>query len=577
VLTATAIISSAVSPASASPIYIVDEIGLTGSNYSYATSGGIYQDIEPWQLNAAGQVIGYSLRYSSSGGDLGGDSWIYNGSSTEQIGLTGTNYSYATSGGTYQASAPSDLNAAGQVIGYSIRYSSSGGDLGGDSWIYNGSSTQQIGLTGANYSYATSDGTYQISGPVQLNAAGQVIGNSLRYSSSGDPLGSDSWIYNGSSTQQIVGLTGTNYSYPTYDGTYQSSLPVCINAAGQVIGYSYRNSSSGGFLGLDSWIYNGSSTQQIGLTGTNYSYGPSGGTYQESQPQELNAAGQVIGHSWRYSSSGGYLGQDSWIYNGSSTEQIVGLTGTNYSYATSGGTFQYSQPQQLNAVGQVIGTSSRFSSSGGDLGQDSWIYNGLSAQQIGLTGTNYSYATSGGIYQYSYTEQLNAAGQVIGYSNRYDASGDSLGQDGWFFDSATDQTTLLQFSVDSATNYSDTDPTILTDSGVVLGTYELYSGSVDDGSHLFYWSKGNGFSDLGALVSGGLSAQGWQNLASVFDAEGSAADGSPLFITGYGQPVGMEAGSQSAFLLSQNVPEPVTASLLIVASSALFLRQRRKQ
>ncbi|MGD0140575.1 MAG: PEP-CTERM sorting domain-containing protein [Tepidisphaeraceae bacterium] len=633
-LLAAAILFFAVSAASASPTYVIDEIGLTGTNYSYATSGGIDQYSIPEQLNAAGQVIGYSQRYSSSGGDLGADSWFYNGSSTQQIGLTGTNYSYATSGGTYQDSEPGYLNAAGQVSGYSQRYSSSGGDLGADSWIYSGSSTQQIGLTGTNYTYATSGGTYQNSVPQLLNAAGQVGGCSYRYTSSGGDLGQDTWIYNGSSTQQI-GLTGTNYSYATSGGTYQySSLVAQYNAAGYVLGYSDRYSSSGGFLGSDSWIYNGSSTQQIGLTGTNYSYATSGGTYQNGMPDQLNAAGQVSGISLRYSSSGGALGQDTWIYNGSSTQQI-GLTGTNYGFSTSGGTRQDSQPDQLNAAGQVIGYSyrhsssgialgqdtwiyngsstqqigltgpnysdatsrgtvqyswleqlnaagrvlgysERFSSSGGFLGDDSWIYNGSSTRQIGLIGTNYSYAASGGTYENSKPLQLNAAGQVIGYSFRYSSSGGDLGTDGWFFDPATDQTTLLQFSVDSATNYSATTPQILTDSGVVLGQFELYSGSLDDGSHAFYWSEGNGFSDLGALVSGGLSAQGWENLAFFIDAEGSAADGSPLFIAGYGQTLGTSTGSESAILLSQNVPEPGTASLLIVASSGILMHRRRR-
>jgi len=573
-LLAAAILFFAVSAASASPTYVIDEIGLTGTNYSYATSGGIDQYSIPEQLNAAGQVIGYSQRYSSSGGDLGADSWFYNGSSTQQIGLTGTNYSYATSGGTYQDSEPGYLNAAGQVSGYSQRYSSSGGDLGADSWIYSGSSTQQIGLTGTNYTYATSGGTYQNSVPQLLNAAGQVGGCSYRYTSSGGDLGQDTWIYNGSSTQQI-GLTGTNYSYATSGGTYQNGMPDQLNAAGQVSGISLRYSSSGGALGQDTWIYNGSSTQQIGLTGTNYGFSTSGGTRQDSQPDQLNAAGQVIGYSYRHSSSGIALGQDTWIYNGSSTQQI-GLTGPNYSDATSRGTVQYSWLEQLNAAGRVLGYSERFSSSGGFLGDDSWIYNGSSTRQIGLIGTNYSYAASGGTYENSKPLQLNAAGQVIGYSFRYSSSGGDLGTDGWFFDPATDQTTLLQFSVDSATNYSATTPQILTDSGVVLGQFELYSGSLDDGSHAFYWSEGNGFSDLGALVSGGLSAQGWENLAFFIDAEGSAADGSPLFIAGYGQTLGTSTGSESAILLSQNVPEPGTASLLIVASSGILMHRRRR-
>ena len=167
------------------------------------------------------------------------------------------------------------------------------------------------------------------------------------------------------------------------------------------MGYSNRYSTTGISLGQDSWFYNGSSTQQIGLVGTNYSYAASGGTYQESYPQWLNTVGQVMGYSNRYSTAGNSLGQDSWFYNGSSTQQI-GLLGTNYSYAALGGTYQFSYPEQLNTAGQVIGVSGRYDSAGNNLGYDSWFYNGSSTQQIGLTGTNYSYATIGGTYQYSY-------------------------------------------------------------------------------------------------------------------------------------------------------------------------------
>jgi hypothetical protein len=550
------------------------QIGLSGTNYSYSDSGGTYQSSMPQQLNAAGQVIGYSYRYSSSGDSLGLDAWLYSGNSTQQIGLTGTNYSFPAVGGTYQVSAPVQLNSAGQAIGTSARYDNSGDSLGQDSWFFNGSSTQQIGLTGSNYSYAAAGGTFQQSDVYQLNAAGQVIGDAFRYSSTGDSLGIDAWLYNGNSTQQI-GLSGTNYSYPVSDGIYQSSEPLLLNSVGQVAGYSTRYTSSGTFLGTDSWLFNGSSTQQIGLGGTNYSYSLSGGTFESSEPLLLNAAGQVAGYSTRYSSAGGYLGQDSWYYNGSSTKQI-GLTGTNYSYPATGGNYQNSQAQQLNAAGQVIGYSTRYSSIANNLGQDAWIYNGSVTQQIGLTGTNYSYAATGGTYQYSNASQLNAAGQAIGYSSRYDSTGNSLGQDGWFFDLATDKTTLLQFSVDSATQNSQTDPQVLTDAGVVLGSYELYSGAVDEGQHAFYWSQSNGFSDLGALVSGGLSAAGWQDLSDVFDAEGSAADGSPLFIAGDGLISG-QSGGNSTYLLSQNVPEPRAGSLVLLAGSGVFLRRRRKQ
>jgi len=545
------------------------EIGLTGTNYSYPDAGGVYQysATSLADFNAAGQASGYSERFSSSGSKLGYDAWFYNGSSTQRIGLTGANYGYTTSGGTYQYSLAGQISATGQVIGYSDRFSSAGSSLGSDCWIYNGSSTQLIGLTGANYSYATSGGIYEANTIAGFTPSGQVVGASERYSSSGSDLGQDAWIYNGISMQQIVGLVGVNYSYSAPGGTDQVSIPEDANAAGQVSGISERFSSSGNSLGYDTWINSGGSAHQIGLTGGGYNYAASGGAYQDSYIQFMNAAGQVAGSSYRYTSSGGILGLDNWFYNGSSTQQI-GLVGSIYSETTSGGTYEVSSFLGGNAAGQMIGYSGRFNGSGGN---DSWFFNGSSTQQIGLTGTNYSYAESGGTYENSNPLKINATGQVIGYSDRFTSSGGNLGQDGWFFDPATDMTSLLQFSVDSATGYSDTDPEILTDTGVVLGSYELYSGSVDDGQHMFYWSESNGFSDLGALVSGGLSSQGCLGLYSVLAADGTAADGSPLFISG----VGDHPDENSAYIMSQIVPEPVSGTILLVVAPAAFLRRSR--
>jgi hypothetical protein len=411
-----------------------------------------------------------------------------------------------------------------------------------------------------------------------LNDAGDIDGYSNRYSSTGNALGFDSWIFNGSSTLQI-GLTGTTYSYAATGGLYESSFPNAINAAGDVAGTSTRYSSGGTNLGDDAWYFNGSSTQQIGLMGTNYSYAASGGTYQISQPIQVNAMGEVIGGSYRYSSTGDSLGVDAWIYNGSTTRQI-GLTGTNYSYAVTGGTYQSSSPEAINAAGDVVGYSQRFSSSGVPLGQDAWYYNGSTNQQIVVNGAGDSYVTSAGTCETSYPYEMNATGDVIGNSYRYSSTGNSLGQDGWFFNSSTDSTDLLQFSVDSSNGYSYTAPEVLTDAGAVLGYYDLYNGSTLEGQDAFYWSESNGFHDLGTLVNGGLSASGWDALQSVISASDNDVNGYPQFVVGYGLLNGQELSNNSSvgssvFLLSAIVPEPASLALTAIPMILLTLRRNR--
>jgi len=601
--------------ASGSPTYNFQELGLTGGNYGYALSGGTDQNSSAEQLNDSGQVIGYSSRYTSSGGFLGQDAWLFDGLSSQEIGLTGGVYSSAVSGGILQYSNAADMNDSGQVIGSSLRAPFLSGSilqshLGADAWFFDGSAYQVLGLTGANYgnvnafgtfessnatqlndsgqaigesqrvgssasgqdafffngisnvpiglsgvgySYVSSGKTFQDSAPLQLSNTGDVIGYSYRYNSSGGSLGQDAWLFDGASTQQL-GLSGVNYSYAASGGTYEVSNAQQLNDSGLIIGYSSRYSSTGGSLGEDAWLFNGTSNQQIGLTGTNYSYAATGGTYQYTGAQVLNNNGQAIGYTYRFNSSGGALGYDSWLFNGTTTQQ-VGLTGANYSYAAAGGTYQASVAQQLNQSGQVVGSSNRYNSSGGSLGVDAWFSNGGTTQQIGLTGANYSYAATGGTYQSSFNQFLNNSGQVIGFSQRYGSAGNSLGQDGWFFDSNTNSTSLLQFSVDSANNYSYTDPMMLTDSGVVLGSYALFSGSTALGNYAFYWSKTDGFHDLGALVNGGLNAQGWQYLADVYGsstpgASGTSPSGTPRYVIGDGLVTG-QTGGNSVYLLTQ--------------------------
>jgi hypothetical protein len=555
------------------------QIGLTGTNYGYADSGGTFQYSTPDKINTTNDVIGTSNRYSTTGTALGDDSWYFNGTSTQQIGLSGTNYSYVTTGGIYEDSVPWQVGTAGEVSGSSDRYGASGNNLGIDSWYFNGSTTQQIGLTGPNYSYSTTGGTYEWSALNSLfSNAGYVDGYSKRYSSAGNFLGYDSWISNGSTTQQI-GLTGTNYSYATTGGTYQSSNDFEISATGDVLGQSLRYSSSGSSLGGDAWYFNGSSTQQIGLTGTNYSYTASGGTYQYNFPYGTNSAGNVVGYSQRFSSSGTALGQDTWYYNGSTTQQI-GLTGTNYSFAASGGTYQSSSPETINNAGDVLGYSQGFSASGSSLGQDAWYYNGSTTQQIVVTGADDSYVTSGGTYEYNYPLNMNTGGDAVGFSYRYNSTGSSLGQDGWFFDSATDTTDLLQFSVDSANGESYTAPQVLTNAGAVLGIYDLYDGSTLKGQDAFYWSEASGFHDLGTLVNGGLSASGWDALQSVISASDNDVNGYPQFVVGYGLLNGQELSNNSSvgssvFLLSAIVPEPASLALTAIPMILLTLRRNR--
>jgi hypothetical protein len=237
----------------------------------------------------------------------------------------------------------------------------------------------------------------------------------------------------------------------------------------------------------------------------------------------------------------------------------------------------------LNNAGQVIGYSVRAMG-----GSDAWFFDGSTTRLIGLNGAGYSYvdgtAMTSGLSNNAL--MMNASGQTIGSSLRYDASGTSLGKDGWFYNPITDSTTLLRFSTNTATGYSFTDPVLVTDNGFVLGDYDVFDGANEIGNRAFIWSAATGVTLLAALTGDQLSAQDWAFLASVYDpsvpgANGVRADGSPEFIVGNGLLNGQSSSpggeflppSQSVFLLSPT-PEPASIALLAVGALGLIARRR---
>jgi len=546
-------------------------IGMVGTDYEYTRSTfGIWRTNEAVQMNNAGQVIGYSDRYSSTGTNQGKVAWLFNGTSTRLIGLNAESAVPNSAGATYSGSEVKQINEAGQVIGSSGRRSATGSGLGGDTWLFNGSTTQIIGLIGAGYEYTSGGGgTVRGSLVYHLNDAGQASGFSRPTTNLGFISNSqDAWFFNGINSQRI-GLIGGVYQYTDSTGTARHSYPEQMNQAGHVRGYSFRYNASGNGLGQDTWFFDGISTQFIGLTGTSYekpSTSLNGGTIRYNYAEEMNNAGHVRGYVERYNTAGETLGEDAWYFNGTTT-QMIGLTGPGYEYAftgTGGGTYRLSATAQMNEAGQVLGTTQRRNSAGDFLGRDAWLFSGTNTQLIGLTGSAYESSptntTVGGTYRNNNIQQLNEAGQVLGYTERVG----SLGQSGWFYDPSTNVTTALEFSF-LPDNYSYTAPALLTEEGVVLGSYRLYNGNTLVGDRAFWWSLDAGFYDLGSLVEGGLTAEGWQYLSSVYGSTvpgeiSTTPGGSPLYILGTGRTVGQNAGI-SVYLLTP-VPEPGTWALL---------------
>lgn len=525
-------------------------------------------------LNDSGQVAGSTDRVSADRTSLGSDAWFYDGSTTIQIGFFGPGYEFQMgTEGVYRVSDALSVNDSGQIIGYSERYNSSGTYLGMDGWLMSNGTTVALGLSGTDYESPISGGdSMQFSSPESQNNAGDVVGTSERLSASGANLGEDTWFYNGSTTVQI-GLTGPDYEYTELDsnneviGVYRDSAPPVahfpehyLSENGIVAGISSRYAANGASEGTDAWVYDGQSTKMVSLTGARY-----GTVDRESQITMMSKGGSVIGYTFV---TGG-TGKDTWVYSGGKTH-LAGLTGGKYEKTISNLIYSSDTGQAVNDAGESIGESAIEDTTSGFEGSDAWFDDGTSARRIGLSGGFYQYtdtAHNNALFRSGGALSINQAGQVIGESSRYTSTGASLGQGGWFFDPATDLTTELLFSTRSSDQYANIDPTYLSDTGAVVGSYELYNGSTDVGGRAFWWSLSGGFHDLGAMVDGGLTTAGWQYLAG-FDINntadrslnGTVGDGAPKYAIGFGVLTGQLDGTASAFLLTADAPEPSSAA-----------------
>ncbi len=521
----------------------ISALGLTGAEY---TRNDGYRKSVASRLNEQGQVIGYSSRYNGGNANLGQTVWLYNGSATSALGFAGPEY---TRSDGYKLSGTNSSNDAGQVVGYSQRYNGSADFLGSTAWLYDGTNTINISLTGPEH---TRSNGYQGSEAVALNAAGEVAGTALRFNGTSTDFGQTAWLYDGSTTIDIslagpehtrndgyrfsevrqmnaagyvrgyadrfnggsgfgqtawlfngtatidIGLVGSEH---TRNDGFKYSTAYSMNAAGQVLGHSYRYNGGSAQLGYSAWLYNGATTIDIGLTGPEYTRNDG---YRFSFEGKLNEAGQVIGYSDRYN-GGNQLGQTAWLYDGASTIPI-GLTGTEH---TRNDGYKSSNAQQVDEAGHVGGFSNRFSGGSADIGRSTWLYDGATTTNIGLADNLH---TRNDGYKFSDLRQLSDAGQAIGISYRYNGGGTQLGQDAWIFEPALSQTLTLTLSTRSD-GYAYSRADYLGDDGLVLGAYTLFDAQDNNlGDRAFYFTIADGLHDLGSLVDGGLAANGWESL-----------------------------------------------------------------
>jgi len=377
-------------------------------------------------------ILGRASRFSPNGTTVGLDPWFFDGTTTHILGLSGSGYEVASSGGVFRTSDVANSVVGGVIAGTTQRFAPTGGSLGNDAWVFRNGVTQALPGRDGPYSYLSGGfARRQSSSVAPLGSGGDVVGRSARYTSSGVNRGFDAWVYRNG--QYInVGLTGSLYELDDQPGqpVRRNSSISATNAQGIVVGVSdmFATPASSG----DAFYFDGVSTQRINPIGAAYERTAFGRFVRNVSNTELRLddQGRAFGGSERFTTTGQSNGQDIWCFDGTTT-RIIGLTGTGFESSNADGSIRRtSLLTSINASGFAIGTSIR----NWGAASAAWRSDGTTTVAIGLDGPTYRDSTSQPLP--SAPLSMSPNGNVVGISNRNDAiSGPPV--DAWMFNGAS--------------------------------------------------------------------------------------------------------------------------------------------
>lgn len=490
-----------------------------------------------------------------------------------RTGLFGAGYGTLST----EFSASAFQNAAGHTTGISRKFAGPA-ELGQNPWFYDAvtHTSTAIGLTSAAYTGVAGPSSgggggggpvipagYQFGEPRGIDSAGRVAGISARIIGADTHNGQNTWLYNPASNTTVqIGL-GIGPGSAAYIGSagYQFSDVLQQNqVTGRVIGYTRRISGVDIEIGQNLWVHDPASQQtvQTGLSGPPWR-GSSGSQF--TGLDYANAAGQVAGHTKRYTGVNTEQGQNTWALRpGPQGAVQTGLT----TAAHTSGSYQFSQNLAMDEAGRIVGLSQRLDALGMENGQNIWVYNPATNTtiQTGLTAATY---TGSGGYQLSDYAASNAAGQVVGISQRITGVSTVSGnQDVWYFDPATGVTHAIVGTPQGSRTLAEV--AVLTEDGTLFGRYYVFSGPQDSGTpRAFAFRPDRGFADLGSLVNGGLAASGWSALQTPAIATSvNQVVGIGLANVGTAQAPVAQPGGQSVFVMTKG------CSCLSIANVAGF-------
>ncbi len=472
-MVALSLASAASAGVAAADDYDLTWLGLGGADF-IKDDGTVYA--ESFQIADNDLVLGRNRIFYGTANNYGDAWWVSDGTTTTRVGLFDTDHTRSTD--NQQKTYVLGFYGGGQfAAGESEKYRPDGSKISNTPWVYDGTQTIALGLTGAVY---TDAGGYLYPSRWEGAANGNFLGMNTIYNGGSTNMGTATWVYNyATDTHTSVGLTGAQYIRD--DGYVKTRAGRLSPDGNYAFGrtYLYSGSTENGTHG---WRYDVSTdtTVQIGLTGAGFVRDDG---YMEVEIRRGNASGQLNGLSRRYSGSTD-MGRVAWIFDGTSTTQIS-PTGAEFSRADG---YRYEDAWYINASGQVAGEATTYDGAATG-GKRAWFYNGTTTQVLdGLQG---GYFEKSNGHNQALPNGLNAAAQITGTSYRYNASDTYIGLQGWFYDSATDTTVALGLTDPAYTRVSDDKqyhyPHELSATGLVRGSSDRYDGLFSKGRWVYDW------------------------------------------------------------------------------------------
>jgi hypothetical protein len=421
-------------------------------------------------------VAGYGIAVDSAG-----NAYITGG--TYYVGFPVTAGAFQTSGGGYQDTFVTKLNAAGTALLYSTYLGGSGFEDGNGISVDSAGNAYVTGFTNST-NFPVTAGAFQTTfGGVEdaflakLNAAGTALLYSTYLGGNGDDFGNGIAV-DSAGNAYVTGYTNST-NFPVTAGafqtTYGGSLDAFmskLNAAGTALLYSTYLGGNGDDFGngiaVDSagnaYVTGGTSSANFPVTASAFQT-TYGGGYYDAFVTKLNAAGTVliystylggndrdIGNGIAVDSAGNaYVTGDTSSANVPVTAGALQTTGINDAFVT-----------ELNAAGTALlyGTYLGGGNDGGngiavDSAGNAYVTGGTSSANFPVTASAFQ-TTFGGVED-AFLAKVNAAGTALLYSTYLGGNDEEYGNG---------------IAVDSAGNAYVTGQTVSTNFPVTAGAFQ---------------------------------------------------------------------------------------------------------